>query len=135
MSTHCVDYLLEQCMGSAVGALVVRTCLFITVCLIKKIKGAFFSPLSMPLKPGAMPPPRRDKPPIKKVPSPSPPVGLQGRPSKPLPEIGKSPAMPREPSGGGGGGAVRPLLPREPGKPPIPREDRRKERPQRPPRR
>lgn len=89
----------------------------------------------MPVKPGAMPPPRRDKPPMKKAPSPSPVGGLQGRPSKPLPEGGKPPANPREPGGTGSGGAVRPLPSREPGKPPNPREDRRKERQQRPPRR
>lgn len=101
-----------------------------------------FSSLSMLLKPGAMPPPRRDKPPIKKAPSPSPPGGLQGRPSKPLPEGGKPSINSREPGGtgggaggGGGSGVGRPLPPREPGKPPNQREERRKERQQHPPRR
>ncbi|XP_034389890.1 zinc finger CCCH domain-containing protein 18 isoform X7 [Cyclopterus lumpus] len=92
----------------------------------------------MPLKPGAMPPPRREKPAMKKAPSP-PPGGPQGRPSKPLPEGGKPPTNPREPGGAGGGagsgGAGRPPPPREPAKTPNPREDRRKERQQHPPRR
>lgn len=123
-----IDYKLENCMCSVVGMLVVSTCLAITVCMPS-------SSLSMPLKPGAMPPPRRDKLPMKKAPSPLPPSGPQVRPSKPLPEGGKPPTNPREPGRAGSGGTARPLPPREPGKPPNPREDRRKERQQRPPRR
>ncbi|XP_034734205.1 zinc finger CCCH domain-containing protein 18 isoform X2 [Etheostoma cragini] len=96
-------------------------------------------PKGMPLKPGAMPPPRRDKPAMKKAPSPPPPGGPQGRPSKPLPEGGKPPTNHREVGGAGGGAgsgaAGRPLPPREPGKPSNPREGRRKERQQHPPRR
>lgn len=82
-----------------------------------------------------MPPPRRDKPPMKKAPSPSPPGGQQGRPSKALLEGGKPHPTPREPGGAVSGGVGRLLPPREPGKPPMSREDRRKERQQRPPRR
>lgn len=98
-----------------------------------------FPPLSMPLKPGAMPPPRRDKLPLKKAPSPPPPGTMQGRPSKPMAEGSKPPTNPREVGGTIGGpgssGVGRPAPPREPGKPPNQREGRRKERQQHPPRR
>ncbi|KAK7891989.1 hypothetical protein WMY93_023952 [Mugilogobius chulae] len=91
-------------------------------------------PKGAPLKPGAMPPPRRDKPPVKKAPSPPPP-GPQGRPPKTSAEPAKPakpPLTPRDPPGTAGStgvaGAVRPAPPKEPGKPPNPREGRRKER-------
>ncbi|KAF3689276.1 Zinc finger CCCH domain-containing protein 18 [Channa argus] len=93
----------------------------------------------MPLKPGGMPPPRRDKPPMKKAPSPPQPGGIQGRPSKPMAEGSKPPAIPREAGGtaggAGGSGVSRPPPPREPGKPTNLREGRWKERQQHPPRR
>uniref|UniRef100_A0A3Q2VPA9 Zinc finger CCCH-type containing 18 n=1 Tax=Haplochromis burtoni TaxID=8153 RepID=A0A3Q2VPA9_HAPBU len=89
----------------------------------------------IPLKQDAMPPPRRDRPPMKKASSPSMPSGLQSRPSKPLPDGGKPPNNPRDAGGAGAGGAVKPLPPREPGKPVNLREGRRKERQQHPPRR
>ncbi|KAM8891121.1 zinc finger CCCH domain-containing protein 18 isoform 2-T3 [Spinachia spinachia] len=93
----------------------------------------------MPMKQSAMPPPRRDKPPMKKALSPPSPGGLQGRLSKPLADGGKPCANPRETVGASGGAgssaAGRPPPPREPGKTPNPREDRRKERQQHPPRR
>ncbi|XP_033824661.1 zinc finger CCCH domain-containing protein 18 [Periophthalmus magnuspinnatus] len=89
-------------------------------------------PKGAPLKAGAMPPPRRDKPPIKKAPSPPPPPGPQGRPPKTSAEPAKPPITPREPPGSGAsvGGATagRPAPPKEPAKPPNPREGRRKER-------
>lgn len=117
--------------------LLVHACSSLSACL--KMQKVPFAPQSMPLKPGAMPPPRRDKPPMKKAPSPPPPGGPQGRPTKPLPEAGKPPTNLREAvgAGGGGGGGIagRPLPPREPGKPPNMREGRQKERQQHPPRR
>ncbi|XP_019733738.1 zinc finger CCCH domain-containing protein 18 isoform X4 [Hippocampus comes] len=102
----------------------------------------------MPLKQGAAPTPRRDKPPMKKAQTPPPPSGPMSRPFKPLPEGGKPSANLRETSGvvvggggnvsaagGGGGVMVRQLPSREPGKPPNQREGRQKERQQHPPRR
>lgn len=89
----------------------------------------------MPVKPGTMPPLRKDKPLMKKAPSPPAPGGPQGRPSKPFPEAGKPPPNSREPGGSGGGGPVRAPPPKEQGKPPNPREGRPKEKQQRPPRR
>lgn len=106
---------------------------------------------SMPLKQGAAPTQRRDKPPMKKAQTPPPPSGPMSRPFKPLPEGGKPSANLRESSGvvvgsggnvsaaaaaaGGGGVMVRQLPSREPGKPPNQREGRQKERQQHPPRR
>ncbi|XP_061628776.1 zinc finger CCCH domain-containing protein 18 isoform X1 [Phyllopteryx taeniolatus] len=103
----------------------------------------------MPLKQGAVPTPRRDKPPMKKAQTPPPPSGPMTRPFKPLPEGGKPPTNLRETGGivvgaggdvsagtaGGGGVMVRQLPSREPGKPPNQREGRQKEREQHPPRR
>lgn len=89
----------------------------------------------MPVKPGTMPPLRKDKPLMKKAPSPPAPGGPQGRPPKPFPEAGKPPPNPREPGGSGGGGPVRAPPPREQGKPPNLREGRPKEKQPRPPRR
>lgn len=89
----------------------------------------------MPVKPGTMPPLRKDKPLMKKAPSPPAPGGPQGRPPKPFPEAGKPPPNSREPGGSGGGGPVRAPPPREQGKPPNPREGRPKEKQPRPPRR
>ncbi|XP_057691907.1 zinc finger CCCH domain-containing protein 18 [Corythoichthys intestinalis] len=103
----------------------------------------------VPLKQGAAPIPRRDKPPMKKAqtpPPPPPPSGPMNRPFKPLPEGGKPPTNLREPGGvvigaggdasaGGGGVMVRQIPSREPAKPSSQREGRQKERQQHPPRR
>lgn len=75
-----------------------------------------------PLKPGALPPPRREKAPPKMMPSPS----LPGQPGKPITE------GPKPPNSRPGG---RPPEPREPKEPPNIREGRKKERPQQNPRR
>ncbi|GAA6101742.1 zinc finger CCCH domain-containing protein 18 isoform X2 [Tachysurus ichikawai] len=74
------------------------------------------------LKPGMLPPPRRDKGSSKKMPSPS----LPGKPLKPLAEAVKPPNI-RE--------VGRPAAPREPAKPPNVREGRRKDRQPHDPRR
>ncbi|XP_029697705.1 zinc finger CCCH domain-containing protein 18 isoform X4 [Takifugu rubripes] len=79
--------------------------------------------------------PKGEKPSMKKVPSPPPPLGIQGRPPKPPPDLGKPPAGARQPGGTGVSGAARPPPPREPGKPPNPRTDKKKERQEPPPHR
>ncbi|XP_066541236.1 zinc finger CCCH domain-containing protein 18 isoform X2 [Hoplias malabaricus] len=82
-------------------------------------------PPGHPLKPGALPPPRRDKGHPKKIPSPL----LPGQPGKPQKAFtdGSKPPSTRE--------AGRQLPVREPGKPTNIREGRRKEHPPHKPRR
>lgn len=90
-------------------------------CIQTKTK--VFSPLlSHPLKPGPLPPPRREKGPSKKLPSPS----IPGKLLKPLAEGVKPPVL-RD--------VGRPAAPREPTKPTNVRESRRKARQPHDPRR
>ncbi|KAM9815089.1 zinc finger CCCH domain-containing protein 18 isoform 4-T4 [Syngnathus typhle] len=92
----------------------------------------------VPLKQGAAPTLRRDKPPVKKVQTPPLPGGPMSRPFKALPEGGKPSANLRQTGGmvvgasgdGNAGVMVRQLPSREPGKHPNQREGRLKERQQ-----
>lgn len=65
---------------------------------------------------------------MKKVPTPPPPAGVQGRPPKPHPETGKPPGNPRQPGSAGASATVRALPLREASKVPNARTERRKER-------
>uniref|UniRef100_H3CGP5 Zinc finger CCCH-type containing 18 n=1 Tax=Tetraodon nigroviridis TaxID=99883 RepID=H3CGP5_TETNG len=83
---------------------------------------------SFSTSPSPTPATLRDKPPMKKAPTPPPPAGVQGRPPKPHPETGKPPGNPRQPGSAGASATVRALPLREASKVPNARTERRKER-------